>query len=542
MFQEFDDIPEDDDNSNDFVPKLKVKKDIIKPCYLIRDNHPLRVHLRDFHHFLETYTQDNPTTSKACKIIKTIKNIQCKFPDIVFKPADKNLGLCALSIVDYDSLVMAHLNNELNYELVADTGPATRLLLKRLIDDFKIFRDNTTWYAAEKACIRYNYEFQWPKFHVLPKLHKAGPIKGRPIAGQVNWVTTPVSRILDHRLQTELHRFPSILPNSYALVKDLEVFNSTSNISNMDILIITGDIESLYPNMNLDKLYSIIDSIDPTCVELTRYICKNSYVLYNDLIYHQKYGIPMGTNAAVTLANMYVGFLIDNYIDSRPQVFWYKRYIDDLFILWTGTLEQWHRCKSNISRLLGIPIHWDDPSSTQGIFLDLSISRSRYNGHFVTSIYQKPLNKYHYITPLSSHAPHMFSGFIKGELTRYARLSSTPFAYNHTKQLFHQRLVQRGYPRKLLNRLFKKHSWLSRFDDDNSSPGKILPFVLPYTLRNNVRSVQRHLQDIKDDITTWFPSAQLVFAHSKRSSIYDHMCYSGLNPQHMAILRSRNVV
>ena len=437
-------------------------------------------------------------------------------------------------------MVMAHLNNETNYDLVADTGPAARILLKRLVNDFKTFRDNTTWYSAEKACIKYGYEFQWPKFHVLPKLHKSGPLKGRPIAGQVNWITTPVSRILDNRLQKELHQFPHILPNSFALVKDLESFNTTDHISNPNILIITGDIESLYPNMNLESLYSIIDSIDPTCVELTSYICKNSYVLYNDLIYHQKYGIPMGTNAAVTLANMYVGYLIDPYISSRPQVLWYKRYIDDVFILWTASLDQWTRCKANIARLLKIPIHWDDPSTTHGIFLDLNISRSQYNGHFITSIYQKPLNKYHYITPLSSHAPHMFSGFIKGELTRYARLSSTPFAYNHTKQLFYQRLVQRGYQRKLLNRLFKKHSWFMRFDNDDPSPGKILPFVLPYTLRNNVNAIQRQLQTIKDDITHWFPSAQLVFAHSRRSNIYDHLCSSGLNAKHMELLRSRN--
>lgn len=540
LFQELNYFIEDDDNYNNYEPKLKVKKDIIKPCYFIQENHLLHIHLRDFHRFLANFNQNHPVTFKSCKIIKTIKNIQSKFPDIVFKPSDKNLGLCALSIFDYDSMVMIHLQNESNYALVTDTGPASRLLMKRLINDFKIFRDNTIWYPAEKACIKYEYDFQWPKFHVLPKLHKFGKLKGRPIAGQVNWITTPVSRILDHRLQKELYQFPSILPNSFTLVKDLETFNTTSHISNMNIMIITGDIESLYPNMNLDTLYSIIDKIDPTCIELTHFICKNSYVLYNDLIYHQQNGIPMGTNAAVTLANMYVGYLIDKYIDSRPQVLWYKRYIDDVFILWTGSIDQWNRCKVNITTLLMIPIHWDNPSTTQGIFLDLTITRSSYNGHFVTSIYQKPLNKYHYITPLSSHAPHMFSGFIKGELTRYARLSSTPFTYNHTKELFYKRLIQRGYQRNLLNRLFRKHSWLIRFDINDSSPGTILPFVLPYTLRNHVNSIQSYLNAIKDDITLWFPNAQLIYAHSKRPNISDHLCSSGLNPKHMKLLRSRN--
>jgi hypothetical protein len=436
-------------------------------------------------------------------------------------------------------MVLAHLNVESNYRLVCDTGPSTRLLLQQLVSDFITFREETTWYSWEKQCISYQYDFQWPKFHCLPKLHKSGQVKGRPIAGQVNWITTPVSRILDHRLQKVMHQFPAILPNSYTLVQDLMQFNSTNHISNPNIWIITGDIESLYPNMNLDTLYSIIDRIDLTCTDLTRYICKNSYILYNDLIYHQIHGIPMGTNAAVSLANIYVGFLIDRYILNNPLVLWYKRYIDDLFILWKGDLSQWNSMQNSIQRLLGIPIHWDDPSKTHGIFLDLKITRSNYDGCFITSIYQKPLNKYHYISPLSSHAPHMFSGFIKGELTRYARLSSNPFAYNHTKSLFYQRLVQRGYQRKTLNRLFKKHQWTMRFRDNEPSGAKILPFVLPYTLRNNVGHIQQYLKEHEDDFTTWFPFAKVIFAHSKRPSIYDRLCSSGLSANHMDILRSR---
>lgn len=540
LFATLDMSIEDDDNINTYEPNLRVKKDLIKPCHLIKEDHPLRVQLRDFHNFLEDYIQNHTTTHKTCNTLKSIKNIQNKFPDIVFKPTDKNLGLCALTVDDYDSMVMLHLNNEINYKLAANTGPASRILLKQLISDFEDFRDNTIWYLKEKPCIRFEYDFRWPKFYCLPKLHKQGTIKGRPIAGQVNWITTPVSRILNHRLQSELHQFPCILPNSFSLVKDLETFNTTEHTTNMNIYIITGDIESLYPNMNLDTLYSIIDKIDITCVDLTKFICRNSYVMYNDLIYHQTHGIPMGTNAAVTLANMYVGFLIDNYINSRGQTLWYKRYIDDIFILWTGSLEQWDRCKSNIQALLKIPIHWDNPSTTQGIFLDLHITRCAYNGQFITSIHQKPLSKFHYITPLSSHAPHMFTGFIKGELTRYARLSSTPFAYNHTKQLFYQRLIQRGYPRKLLNRCFKKHNWQMRFNEDDSLTCTILPFVLPYTLRNNCRLIQRQIQLITEDITSWFAYAKIVFAHSKRPNIYDYLCPSSLTKNHKDILRSRN--
>jgi hypothetical protein len=256
-----------DDNYDLYDPKLKVKKDLIKPCHFVSERHDLRVALLDFKTKLDRYIQNNPTTTKNCTVTSTIRNIISKYPDIIFKPADKNLGLCALDISDYNDMVMTHLNNTNNYSLVADTGPAIRILLSNLINDFKTFKSDTYWKYKERPCINHQYDFQWPKFHCLPKLHKPGPLKGRPIAGQVQWITTPVSRILDNRLQKELHQFPAILPNSYTLVKDLTDFNSTIHIHNKDIWIITGDIESLYPNMNLDILYTIIDSIDITCVD-----------------------------------------------------------------------------------------------------------------------------------------------------------------------------------------------------------------------------------------------------------------------------------
>ena len=141
---------------------------------------------------------------------------------------------------------------------------------------------------------------------------------------------------------------------------------------------------------------------------------------------------------------------------------------------------------------------------------------------------------------MSTHAPHMFSGFIKGELTRYARLSSNPFAYNHTKKLFYQRLVQRGYKRRYLNRIFNRHSWQSRFQDNESPAGAILPFVLPYTLRDNVKNIQSILRQHYDDIDNWFPIAQVIFAHSKRPNVHNHLCSSALSTQHKEIMRSRN--
>ena len=536
----------DNDELDVFDHKLQVKKESIAPCNFVPDDHALRHTLRDIKQELSNYMTENPTHFKRCNVIKAISNIKESNPNIIFKPADKNLGLVAMDILQYDKMVMEHLSNTNNYRLEASDTFAINALHSRLVTRFKNFKSDTIWYKSEQRMINNNYSFTWPKFHVLPKIHKSGPLKGRPIAGQVNWITTPVSKILDRRLQkcSHLHHstnFNCILKNSQELVHDLETINQSDLINNTDIHILTADIESLYPNIDLEKLYKIIDKIDPTLTPLTRFVCDNSYITYNGKIYKQLNGIPMGTNAAVTLANLYVGFQIDKYITERRQVKYFKRYIDDLFWLYVGSKDEYIEFQRRVAIILGIPLTFDDYNTTIGIFLDLSISRCPYTNKFNTCIYQKPLNKYNYITPLSNHAPHMFSGFIKGELTRYARLSTDPFAYNHTKALFFQRLIARGYQRRYLNRIFKKHTWFNRFNDNSPSGLQILPFVLPFTLRNHVNKIQSIIKSKQDDISLWFPLGKVLYAHAKRPSLYNRLCPSAITKKHMDIIsRSRN--
>jgi hypothetical protein len=86
-------------------------------------------------------------------------------------------------------------------------------------------------------------------------LHKPGPLKGRthcrscPIG-----FTTPVSKILDLNLQEYVKELPFVLRNSYDLVTEL---TETPNEVPEDILLLTGDVEALYPNVQLKLLRSL---------------------------------------------------------------------------------------------------------------------------------------------------------------------------------------------------------------------------------------------------------------------------------------------
>lgn len=200
-------------------------------------------------------------------------------------------------------------------------------------------------------------------------------------------------------------------------------------------------------------------------------------------------------------------------------------------------MELWYRaesCINNLSREL--KIKFETPSQHSAIFLDLQIYRDGFNKKIQTAIYQKPLNKYSYITPSSAHEPKMFSGFIKGELTRYARLSSTVFAYQEVKNKFKERLIARGYKRSFISKLFVKHTWSKRFSEPPQSDRKILPFVIPYSLRKNQDLLKQLVYANCKQLEDLLDSSRVLVCYSKRRNLSQMLCPSALTRDQRQLL------
>jgi len=94
------------------------------------------------------------------------------------------------------------------------------------------------------------------------------------------------------------------------------------------------------------------------------------------------------------------------------------------------------------------PLKWvvQEPS-TKVQFLDLNITLD--NSTIRVETYQKPMNLYLYIPPLSAHPPSCFKGLIFGELRCYWSQNS-PETFQKLLSKFIQRLVDRGHTLKQL--------------------------------------------------------------------------------------------
>lgn len=295
--------------------------------------------------------------------------------------------------------------------------------------------------------------------------------------------------------------------------------------------LISLDIINLYGNIKLTQLYKVIsDNIDHLTLEMTKFVCEHNYFTFFNEIYKQNDGIAMGTNAAPELANIYLFYLVDKYIINtwNPNIVFTKRYLDDIFIIYRGTLteaEYFVSCLQSIKETTNM--EFTHRIGKQIEFLDLNIMLTKEGIEFYT--HQKKLNKYGYITPSSCHPKHTLSGFINGELTRYAINSSKSIYYKITKNLFYQRLLVRGYQRNYLNDIFQKHTYTNRFSRKPSIQNNSTNLSFRFSKRNGISRLRKSISRVTKLIANKFlENPEISFSWKKSKNLYDILCNSAL--------------
>lgn len=531
--------------TSSFNSKLKDKQKITPPCNLIPKNHNIHDDLTLLKtKLLNTYDRFKPKQSSNF-IYKKLRNMKRKYPDVTFIPADKNLGLVALPTTLFKKLIMDHLDNQDNYALITDNPLSNAALLRTLIRKFKAFTstnlthsantNNTLYYFSdqETSFIKSFHNPTFPNFYILPKIHKPGTLKGRPIAGATNFITTPISIILNIHLTAYLEDYPlqHTVSNSFIVANEL----ANSNFQNP--LIITADINSLYPNIKKDIIYDIFQNDINLyhLAQLVHFVLDHSYVQFDNKIYKQLAGIPMGTNCAVNLANIYLDRILDCEFASviNSQLFtiqFYKRYIDDIILVICNerNMKRWvlHDLSKRLKKA-ELTIEYNFQTSN-ACFLDLeifSLAPTRYQPHtkLFTRLYQKPNAKFNYISPSSLHTRATLTGFIKGELTRFSRCSTFNNDYNNSKNIFKNRLIQRGYSYKFLNPIFNAHHLNIKFF---RKPTKdiVTNLNIPLTNKLLASKLTTTFNKYKTNITHWFKANTNIITFKRLPNIDNIIC------------------
>ena len=156
-------------------------------------------------------------------------------------------------------------------------------------------------------------------------------------------------------------------------------------------------------------------------------LCVESTVFsFNGVYYRQKQGVSMGSPLAPILACLYM-----EYLESElrmnipgPQPSLYVRYIDDILLQWSGSLNEFNIFFSKLNLIEGLikfQVEWETTDPTQlghstMPFLDLLIKRSPSG--FTFSVYRKPTSVDLYTHFYSSHSLSTKKGVLIGLFLR----------------------------------------------------------------------------------------------------------------------------
>ena len=112
------------------------------------------------------------------------------------------------------------------------------------------------------------------------------------------------------------------------------------------------DVDSLFTYTPLDKtidictntIYSEQDVIEGINKEefqnLLSLATKESYFIFNKVLYKQKDGVAIGSPLGPILPNAFLCFYERKYLEECPSEFkpvFYRRYVDDIFVLFKST-------------------------------------------------------------------------------------------------------------------------------------------------------------------------------------------------------------
>jgi len=491
------------EGNDDFDPTFHVPKPgwMPEPASI-----PIETALARIKSQLTLATQNIDNSPRQRSIPRSISEFLAN-PDILVKPSDKNLGLTIIDKTWYINEGNRQLSDKTFYRLcteeenipylrdtITKTGRDLLTDFAKTIGGHPLFSETHLKYL--KAGL---LNTTLPVFHMIPKLHKH-PMKGRPIVPAHSWITKHFSVWVDKLLQTEvIPNLPFVIRDTKTLINKLD--NLPTNLHATHI--ITGDIESMYTNIDIDKGMDFINHFLPNTMndsekeiflDILYWVMRNNYFSFDGAIYHQINGTAMGTPCAPSFANCYMSYIEyigRDWVENPEYILFYGRYLDDLLLI---VRDHTNNPLSIIRGFAGehFAIAWEI-GNTDMPFLDLSLSAGPTLSY---TPYQKVLNKYLYIPFRSYHPETSKWGFIKAELLRFCRNSSSEAAFNKMVLLFYTRLRARGYPPRWLKRPFKAVSYTDRkiylAPKEKHNNDRILPFVTtlnPVWQKVNLKSI-----------------------------------------------------
>jgi len=304
-----------------------------------------------------------------------------------------------------------------------------------------------------------------PIFYGLPKVHKT-PVTLQAVVSTTNSLLAVISVWLDYKMKDLLTLTKSYIKTSPAVINDLNHLVLPKGAK-----LFTADAISMYTNIDTDLGINSISSFlhankdylpqsFPTqlFLEVLKIVMQNNIFSFGETYWLQETGTAMGTPSACAYATLSYGHYENESIltNFQDNLLFYRRYIDDVFGMWSpngnNPEQEWESFKDQLNKWGTLRWKIEEPSN-HTTFLDLNI---KIKDSFIAfSTFQKPLNLYLYLPPLSAHPFSCLKGLINGEMKRYWLQNDTK-GFETLIAKFIKRLHERGHSIEQLSPLFQQ--------------------------------------------------------------------------------------
>ena len=272
------------------------------------------------------------------------------------------------------------------------------------------------------------------------------------------------------------------------------------------------DVVSLYTNIphdeavqhvclfyeeTLDKWKNYCCSITPVSVKilekLLNFMLSECTFEFDDTLFKQNYGCPMGAPASVRIANIYMYVFLRKFLNThrgnKPKFI--GRLIDDIFFLWEDEESKLLDFYNNLNRFHST-IKFELNYSKESVnFLDTTTYIIDNKLH--TKLYTKPTDKKQYLHFSSCHPEHVKKAIPYSQALRYRRIIDLDSELKTAINLLEEKFLNRYYDSTLIHTElekvfdFDREDTLKYKDKTNTenayTAGMFLPLILTYSFK-----------------------------------------------------------
>ena len=429
------------------------------------------------HHSVETYIErfnKDFTNAQPAKVndrdnlskeerraLGTLKNRD----DIIITHADKGGAVTILSVEDYIKEAERQLTNvdfyaELNHDPTKEHAELINSTITGFIKE-KLITEKLGKNLMQK-------EPRTPKLYFRPKIHKPNN-PGRPIVSSMNSHSSKISEFVDIHLKDIVDNIKSHIKDTTDFIKKIEMIANLPD----DAILVTMDVKSLFTQIPhseginavaraLEKLKNsqVSNRVIIKFLSLTLHL--NNFE-FNGKHYLQKKGSSMGSKSSCRYADVFMDDFETKFIYPRIQNKHaaYYRFVDDIFMIWTGTEAELLSFFKEINTVHN-SIKFDCNYSKKDInFLDTTVFKNERKT-LSTKLYTKPTDRPGYIHSKSYHPKSQIKNIPYGQAVRAKRISTEKHDLEIALEKIKKNFVSRGYKQQDIDDQFKRINDLER--------------------------------------------------------------------------------